>query len=211
MGIYVPTQFYAGNGGAVTGDVTLYTVPVGKTAIVTEVTCHPQPGGANYLYLNSGDTKLMYSTTQYNTSTYRWSGFWVLPAGHKIIQATFTSGSMFTHVSGLLGDGALNEKTPTLLGTVVHSNGNDVTMFNGGANGAILKTVQVSNTANANRTYALRHAATPLTPWSGAYVLGPYACNQLNFSVYVAPGVNITSNAMDGLSGITATAHGWRL
>jgi len=212
MGNYVPTQFYAGNGGGGTGDVVVYTVPAGMTAIVTDVSSNPSSNTANYLYLNSGETKLMYNTpNDPYLNIYRYKGFWVVPGGQSMMQATFTGGSQFTQFSGLLGSGDISGRTPEKLGTVYHTNGADAQIAVGGSNGCILKMVNVCNTTGDYRTWGLRHGGTPILPWSGNLQLQPYECRNYAFSVYVAPGSDIKSNAMDGLTGINATAHGWRL
>jgi len=206
---YVPTQFYAGNGTATTGDVVLYTVPAGMKAIVTDVTVGALVDISYYLY--PGPSFLCYSKYAGASQIQQYQGFYVVEAGENMITANFTSGAGYQVWSGLLGSGDVAGKTPARLGTAAPTAGGDNVLVSGSPNGCIVKTILVQNVDPAPRAIALRHNSAPIAPWGGAEVLGSYENRQYDYSLYVPPGSNILANSMDGLAGARFSAHGWRL
>lgn len=220
---YTPTRFYMGNGGNTNGNNTLYTVPAGKTAIITDIQYgFSGTAGQGDLILQANLTNLSYAApssggaagTFLAGEAYQWSGMYILNASETISNTTSYPGSHYLVISGLLGSGQIDGKTPTRFAYFNVSTAGPQTVFTASGGGAIISTIFLLNKDHLSSTaYGLRIGSVPIEPWGGAAVLAPRAFKQLDVNYFIPSGTAVTVDNWYGSPqhGITGSLYGWQL
>lgn len=221
---FIPTTFYTGDPNTSSGDTNLYTVPTGKTAIVTHWILSPTTNITPYLYLGGSSLGILaYNQIEgkpsppalANTTTH-FRGFYVVHAGESI-QAGGNQIGGWQSVHGILCNATdtMGGRRPKRLGTVAPNDtgatypliANVYTVPSGKS--AILKTYLVSNYSGSYPQYGFTINGFFSTEQN--WVLDPGRTRQTNASHRLNSGDVVAVREESGIGGsmIRATLYGW--
>ena len=219
---YAPKLFFNGTPTA-NGVNTLYTVPTGKTAIITQWTFSPSNGQADgYLYLGSNfwgvlaynlePGKTVSGPFSANTS-YMYQGFYVLNAGESLYWqgASGRYVNAYQVICGLEGTGSVAGRTPARLGTassIVRLA--DTLLFTSTGNGTIIKTILAQNQSASSANFTIKlGSGTPIVPDNETCIGNEVKQYDLNIFVPAGDSIYVTTPTVSNLLGFAA--YGWQL